>query len=135
MPFDYKTASAIARYEAISTETLRDFSYAARQTWDELQLSKIENISLQREIKNLQGEIDVLKSSLLEIEAAPQPVVPDEFVMVSSDLIRDAIRDLKEVQMRLIQCGIYANPQLTVRICLDRTLEVLLSAGKGTDRG
>jgi hypothetical protein len=77
MPFDYKTASAIARYEAISTETLRDFSYAARQTWDELQLSKIENISLQREIKNLQGEIDVLKSSLLEIEAAPQPVVPD----------------------------------------------------------
>jgi hypothetical protein len=65
----------------------------------------------------------------------PQPVVPDEFVMVSSDLIRDAIRDLKEVQMRLIQCGTYANPQLTVRICLDRTLEALLSAGKGTDRG
>jgi hypothetical protein len=67
--------------------------------------------------------------------AAPQPVVPDEFVKVSSDFIRDAVRDLKEVQMRLIQCGTYANPQLTVRICLDRTLEALLSAGKGTDRG
>jgi hypothetical protein len=75
MPFDYKTASAIAGYEAIRTETLRDFSYAARQTWDELQLSKRENRSLRREIKNLQGEIDVLKSSLLEAEAATQPVV------------------------------------------------------------
>ena len=79
MPFDYKTASAIARYETIRTETLRDFSYAARQTWDELQLSKRENSSLQREIKNLLGEIDVLKSSLLEAEAAPQPVVPEGF--------------------------------------------------------
>jgi hypothetical protein len=75
MPFDYKTASAIARYEAIHAETLRDFSYAARQTWDELQLSKRENSSLQREIRNLLGEIDVLKNSLLEAEATPQPVV------------------------------------------------------------
>jgi hypothetical protein len=73
MPFDYKTASAIARYEAVHTDTLRDFCYAARQTWDELRLSKRENSSLQREIKNLLGEIDVLKSSLLEAEATPQP--------------------------------------------------------------
>jgi hypothetical protein len=79
MPFDYKTASAIAGYEVIHTDKLRDFAYAARQTWDELQLSKRENSSLQREIKNLQGEIDVLKSSLLEIEATPQSVVPEGY--------------------------------------------------------
>jgi hypothetical protein len=78
MAFDYKTAAAIARYEPIHTETLRDFAYAARQTWDEFQLSKREISSRRREIRNLLGEIDVLKSSLLEAEAVPQPAVPDK---------------------------------------------------------
>lgn len=75
MAFDYTTAASIARHEAIHTETLRDFAHSARQTWDELQLSKRENISLRREIRNLLGELDVLKKSLLEAEAAPQPVL------------------------------------------------------------
>jgi hypothetical protein len=75
MPFDYTVAAAIATYRPVDTERLRDFAHSARQTWDELHLSKRENISLQREIRNLLGEIDVLKSSLLEAEANPQPVV------------------------------------------------------------
>ena len=99
MSFDYKAAAAIAGYEPVHTERLRDFAYAARQTWDELRLSKRENISLQREIRNLLGEIDVLKSSLLEAEAAlqhsgepvaevtPQPVV-DDSVLKLSELMR-----------------------------------------------
>jgi hypothetical protein len=92
MPFDYTTAAAIARYEPVHTETLRDFAYAARQTSDELQRSKQENSSLQREIRILLGEIDVLKSSLLEAEAVPQPAVPEGYVPVPRAAVTEVLR-------------------------------------------
>ena len=92
LPFDYTTAAAIATHKTVHSEKLRDFAHAARQTWDELQLSKRDNISLQREIRNLLGEIDVLKSSLLEAEANPQPVVPEGYVLVSRAAATEVLR-------------------------------------------
>jgi hypothetical protein len=118
MTFDYTVAAAIARYEPVHTERLRDFAYAARQTWDELQLSKRDSISLQREIRNLLGEIDVLKNSLLEAEAAPQPVVP-EWISVDERLpeeetpvlaIVDGYDGLLTVERRWERCDQMTEP-------------------------
>ena len=121
MTFDYKTASAIARHELVHTDKLRDFAYAARQTWDELQLGKRENISLQREIKNLLGEIDVLKSSLLEIEATQQPVVPEG---IDGRICGYTPGEAK------IEIQLPASTRIGGALELGCTVRVLLSAGK-----
>jgi len=56
--------------------------------------------------------------------------VPDGVIPVPSSVIHEAVSDLEEVQMRLIQCGTYSDPQLAVRICLDRTLETIRAAAQ-----
>jgi translation initiation factor 2B subunit (eIF-2B alpha/beta/delta family) len=123
MPFDYMVAAAIAKYDPVHTEKLRDFAYAARQTWDELQLSKRENISLQREIRNLLGEIDVLKSSLLEIEATPQPAV---------DVNQQLVEALKACEECLT--FIHGGEPLRTDVPLKLARKALLSAGKGGEQ-
>jgi hypothetical protein len=135
MTFDYTVAAAIARYEPVHSERLRDFAYAARQTWDELQLSKRDSISLQREIRNLRGEIDVLKSSLLEAEAAPQPVVPEAEALAR--MFHENYESLAEVagyETRLETRSFNLespNGRLMVLVCAEIRKE-LLSAGKET---
>lgn len=64
------------------------------------------------------------------VDKAKKDAVSDGFVRVPPGVIRDAVSDLKEVQMRLNQCGAYADPQTTVRICLDRTLEAMLATAQ-----
>ncbi|WP_339869002.1 hypothetical protein [Pseudohongiella nitratireducens] len=67
------------------------------------------------------------------VDKAKNDAVRDGFVRVPPGVIRDAVSDLKEVQMRLNQSGAYTDPQTTVRICLDRTLEALLTAAQQGD--
>lgn len=142
------TTTGITEMICLESALCEAFPTGSDDVDPKLMLPQIEAIT---DLQSMQGEavgyvgqicgrtamVDIHNGKTLEpgadIYTQPQSPAVDGCVLVKSDVISDAVRDLKEVQMRLIQCGTYDNPQLTVRICLDRTLEAMLSASQQGD--
>lgn len=71
--FDYKTAADFLSGKKVSDEALRKFVVASRGAHDARAALHARMLSLQGELASREAEIALLKRSLLDAEAAPQP--------------------------------------------------------------
>ena len=71
--FDYKTAADFLSGKTVSDEALRKFVAASRGAHDARAALHAKTLSLQGELASREAEIVLLKRSLLDAEAAPQP--------------------------------------------------------------
>lgn len=71
--FDYKTAADFLSGKTVSDEALRKFVAASRGAHDARAALHARMLSLQGELASREAEIALLKRSLLDAEAAPQP--------------------------------------------------------------
>ena len=71
--FDYKTAADFLSGKTVSDEALRKFVAASRGAHDARAALHAKMLSLQGELASREAEIALLKRSLLDAEAAPQP--------------------------------------------------------------
>ena len=74
--FDYKTAADFLSGKTVSDEALRKFVAASRGAHDARAALHAKTLSLQGELASSEAEIALLKRSLLDAEAAPQPPSP-----------------------------------------------------------
>ena len=71
--FDYKTAADFLSGKTVSDDALRKFVAASRGAHDARAALHVKMLSLQGELASREAEIALLKRSLLDAEAAPQP--------------------------------------------------------------
>ena len=86
--FDYKTAADFLSGKTVSDEALRKFVAASRGAHDARAALHAKMLSLQGELASREAEIALLKRSLLDAEAAPQPS-PTAQVAQSADSVQE----------------------------------------------
>lgn len=96
--FDYKTAADFLSGKTVSDEALRKFVAASRGAHDARAALHARMLSLQGELASREAEIALLKRSLLDAEAAPQPSPTTKAAPqpapapLSDDVVKDAAR-------------------------------------------
>ena len=95
--FDYKTAADFLSGKTVSDDALRKFVAASRGAHDARAALNAKMLSLQGELASREAEIALLKRSLLDAEAAPQPSPTAQADSVQEDAARlHAAKQLKE---------------------------------------
>lgn len=131
--FDYKTAADFLSGKTVSDEALRKFIAASRDAHDDRAALRAKMLSLRGELASREAEIALLKRSLLDAEAAPQPSPTAQVAQSADSVQEDAAR------YRFIRDVPYSDDVRSVLVhqqnaAMDRVIDAARKQGASHDR-